>query len=78
MSNNRSYRNRRRKQVKKEYFSCPLGRDIMWWRGFIYKECPLSSSYRNMSECSDCALRRNSKWNDNKEKDKPRRKRNKE
>jgi hypothetical protein len=73
MENRPRKNNNRRKEGE---FFCPLGSDIMWWRGFIYGECPLSPSYRDMSQCKDCPLRRDEKWESNKEtwKDTPRKK----
>jgi len=55
------------KEIKKKFF-CPLGNGIMWWRGLEYKDCPLLPSYRDMSECRECKLRIDKKWEDNKEK----------
>lgn len=59
-------RNRNRdKNVKRpddskkfDYFTCPIGTDILWHRGFIYKECPLHLSHRTLAGCADCELRR--------------------
>ena len=48
-------------------FFCPLGKGIMWHRCLEYKECPLSPSHRDMSECKNCKLRIDKEWEKNKE-----------
>jgi len=58
------------KKLKNSFF-CPLGNNIMWHRGLEYSECPLLPSYRDMSECKDCKLRIDKKWESNKESWKP-------
>lgn len=61
-------------------FSCPLGKNIMWWKGkngLEYKECPLSAGQRDMPECQNCKLKIDQQWKDHKFdkiEDKPRKK----
>ncbi len=63
------------KTHKKKFF-CPLGNGIMWWHGLEYSECPLAPPHRDMTECRECKLRVDKKWEDTKEtwKEKPVRK----
>ena len=60
-------------KVQNKQFFCPLGRGIMWGYGLEYQECPLLPSHRDMSECKDCKLRIDKKWESSKEtwKDEP-------
>jgi len=67
-------------KVYKKIFFCPLGHDIMWYRGLEYKDCPLVSSHRDMTECKDCKLQADKQWEKNKEtwEDKPVKKKKKQ
>lgn len=63
----------------KSLFSCPLGKAVLWWHGLEYKECPLTSAYRDMPECKNCKLQIDKEFKGSKEtwKEKPRKKKHK-
>lgn len=45
----------------KSKFNCPVAPYIPWHHGLIYKECPVADGERDMSSCSGCPLKGESK-----------------
>ncbi|MFA5048306.1 MAG: hypothetical protein WC516_04785 [Patescibacteria group bacterium] len=42
-------------------FYCPLSPYVLWYHGLEFKECPVCPGERNMSSCSGCSLKGESK-----------------
>lgn len=45
------------KKPAKHMFVCPVSPHVAWHWNFIFKECPVVASERNMEECRICSLR---------------------
>jgi len=45
----------------KKMFKCPISPYIMWDRGLVYLECPLSIHGRDMPQCADCRFKNKNK-----------------
>lgn len=38
-------------------FYCPISPEIPWYKGLVYKDCPVVSEQRDMMHCAECHLK---------------------
>lgn len=56
---NEKYESRKFPQyvVKIPEFYCPISPEVPWYKGLVYKDCPVTEEQRDMGHCAECHLR---------------------